>query len=202
MRYGANNVAAMLYRKSGFAYETPRKAFLAVYRGAVTFHKTGVSSANLGEAVGRNRVFVNNVEGGGITTPGTGAMWAVHEMGHALNFALLPNGVDDLGYGAGLVSLSLEGIFSNGVRIAGNTTASYADNNTYIRTTTGYRTGAMGRATPYQQNTTASAAEDFADMFMNYVFGSFANDAYGAARNDFMSSHMGHWISLAVSTDR
>ncbi len=198
--YGAYRIGAMLYRESGFAYETPRKAFLAVYGGAVTFHKTGLSAPNLGEATGRNRVLVNEVAGGGITGAGAGAMWAAHEMGHALNYALLPNGVDDLNYGAGLVSLALEGIFVDGQRVAGNTTRSYANNNTYVRNSAGYKLGPGGETTPYRQNTSVSASEDFADMFMNYVFGSFADNAYGAARSSFMDSHMSAWISLATST--
>jgi len=196
--YGAYRVGAMLYRESGFAYETPRKAFLAVYGGAVTFHKTGLSAPNLGAATGRNRVLVNDVDGGGITSAGAGAMWAAHEMGHALNYALRPNGVDDLNYGAGLVSLALEGIFVDGKRIAGNTTRSYADDRTYVRTALGYKSSGNGK--PYQQNASQSASEDFADMFMNYVFGSFADDANGAARSNFMDSHMSAWISLATST--
>ena len=39
--------------------------------------------------------------------------------------------------------------------------------------------------------------EDFADMFMNYVFNSFANNSAGDARNSWMQDNMGHWLDLA-----
>lgn len=128
-------------------------------------------------------------------------MWAAHEMGHALNYALVPNGIDDSNYGAGLVDLALESIFIDGARIAGNLTRSYANGTTYVRTSYGYQPGPNGRTTPYQQNSTSAASEDFADMFINYAYGSFANDAYGAARYNFMEPHMGAWIALAVSAN-
>jgi hypothetical protein len=41
------------------------------------------------------------------------------------------------------------------------------------------------------------AGEEFADMFMNFAMGTFANDPYGAARMDWMVTNMSDFISAA-----
>lgn len=136
-------------------------------------------------------------------------MWAAHELGHAFNLALHPNTTDNLNYGQGIIDLALEGIFAvtddTGIpkRIAGNTTQSYANDDYYTRTSFGYQDGINHRdGGPYQQNDTAAVSEDFADMFMNWTFNSFAGNDAGAARYNFMNSHMSAWTSLAVTNNQ
>ena len=71
----------------------------------------------------------------------------------------------------------------------------------YTRTGYGYLPG-KGPNGSYQQNTWPNAKEDFADMFANYSFGSFDTNEAGIARNNWMDSHMGAWIGLAVSNNQ
>jgi hypothetical protein len=201
---GAMQVAEALFLAGGEQFNSPREAFMAVYGGAVKFRKTGVGADNLGEATsenGRLVIKVNNHPDVGITDPTTGAMWAAHELGHAFNIATKQEGEF---WGPGYIDLAREGVWVNGTRIAGNTNPiSYSDNNTYVRTADGYRPGlAVGINGPYQQNTRRDVGEDFADMFMNWAFSSFADTNAGVARYNWMDNHMSTWISLAVANNQ
>jgi hypothetical protein len=40
----------------------------------------------------------------------------------------------------------------------------------------------------------SNSHEDFADMFMNWVFGTFAEDDYGAKRNDWMTTNVAEFV--------
>lgn len=40
--------------------------------------------------------------------------------------------------------------------------------------------------------------EDYADMFMNWVYGSFAKNSYGVGRYDWVDERMGGWINNMV----
>jgi hypothetical protein len=53
------------------------------------------------------------------------------------------------------------------------------------------------RTKPWQQNTKDEDGEEFADMFLNWVFDSFANDPAGAARYNWMDENMADWIYYA-----
>jgi hypothetical protein len=41
-----------------------------------------------------------------------------------------------------------------------------------------------------------SVGEDFADMYMNYIFNSFSADLAGTARYNWMDTHMEIWLAL------
>lgn len=55
---------------------------------------------------------------------------------------------------------------------------------------------------PYQQNTTWSAAEESGDMFSNWSFNSFDNDDYGTGRYGWMSNNMDVYLPLAVAANQ
>jgi len=137
-------------------------------------------------------------------------MWAAHELGHAFNYALYPNTTDNRSYGQGIIDLALEGVWVKGERIAGNVKGMYAvdvDPVTgevyYLRTSAGYRSGLYSvDGGPYQQNATSAVSEDFADMFMNWTYDTFAANDYGDERYYWMDSHMSTWISLAVANNQ
>jgi hypothetical protein len=195
---GAWQVAKTLYGASGNQFTSPRAAFLAVYGGTVTFNKTGTSSAEgaMGEAKSENliNVYIHDVS---ITSSIAGSMWAAHELGHAFNYALSPNETEPkYSHGQGLIDLAQKGIRVNDILISGasSSTSWLGD---YVRDFRGYESGTY----PYIQNPEHSASEDFADMFSNYVYNSFATNDYGIARYDFMSNHMSGWIALAVSNN-
>ena len=48
------------------------------------------------------------------------------------------------------------------------------------------------------QSTQTSGSEIFADMFIGWVHGKWANDAYGTVRKNFMNINMPSWITNAV----
>jgi RHS repeat-associated protein len=127
-----------------------------------------------------------------------------HEMGHVFNGVIVDKSVSGeipqttvSPYNA----LTDEGIFAvtylkrsacySIEQIAGQV------NNEYLRTSFGYL--------PYtRENTSASAGEDFADMFANWVMshsgygGGFTNDSYGIARHDWMDWHIYYWLDVLL----
>jgi hypothetical protein len=66
---------------------------------------------------------------------------------------------------------------------------------------TGYKIGNQNVYTqlhPPSWESYDPAGEEFADMFMNYVAGTFANDPYGLARMLWMTTNMSEFISKAI----
>ncbi len=55
----------------------------------------------------------------------------------------------------------------------------------------------QGRTWPWQQNTASTPNEEFADMFLGWVYNGFASDSFGAARYNWMATNMAEWIALA-----
>ena len=43
-----------------------------------------------------------------------------------------------------------------------------------------------------------SACEDYADMFMNWVYGSFAKNIWGTGRDMWMDERMGGWVKESI----
>lgn len=78
------------------------------------------------------------------------------------------------------------------------------DNGVFTRTDRGYRPSddPQGWGSPYQQHSLAmgdgnNTHEDFADMFLNWTYNSFADDSAGRARYNWMASNMALWVSQA-----
>lgn len=200
---GAWQVAKVLFEASGGQFASPREAFLAVYGGTVTFHKMGTvhKEGAMGEAMGKRTINVH-IHKTAITSSSAGSMWAAHELGHAFNNALSPNTTDNLNYGQGLIDLALKGVTTaDGERFTGIplNSKSYSNYDLYRRATD---LGYQSEAGPHVQNDNPWPNEDFADMFSNWAYNSFAQDKYGAARYNFMDSRMKGWIDLAVSNNQ
>lgn len=72
---------------------------------------------------------------------------------------------------------------------------------TWIRTEDGYcSSGRPCMQHPLTMDDAGlSSGEDYADMFMNWVQNSFADNAKGDARFKWMDSHMGNWVYLSVN---
>ncbi len=115
-----------------------------------------------------------------------GGQNTAHELGHALAQLLGGRPYDDLN-----ATMIVDAL---GNDVAGGS------GGTYIRTNNGYVL-TNGSTWSWQQNTDATANEDFADMFLNWSYNSFDNDPAGAgdARYQWMSANMPSWIELAVT---
>jgi hypothetical protein len=108
-----------------------------------------------------------------------------HELGHVLDVRT------GLG-GSGSMWTTIkdaEGKYVTGINNEGN----------WIRTDYGYRSDWYpDQMHPANEIGGQSTIEEFADMFMNWVYDSFAQDAAGQARFDFMTTNMADWISSAI----
>jgi len=113
-----------------------------------------------------------------------------HELGH--NF---DHSIDAWGYGRTMLSqttiVDANGNYVEGIPFGGGA---------WARTDAGYRSDWF----PDQQhprrldNLGQTAGEGFADMFMNWVQNSFANDPAGQARHNWMTVHMAEWVPKAM----
>jgi RHS repeat-associated protein len=196
---GAWQVARSLYEAGGGQFSSPRDAYLSVYGGSVTFYKTGTGSSAgaMGEAKSKNLIHVYH-HSTAITSASAGTFWVAHELGHAFNYALVPNQTEpNYNHGQGVIDLAQKGVRVNGALISGATSSTSWLGN-YTR---GDFEGYQNSSPPHIQNPAYSASEDFADMFSNYVHNSFAVGNAGQARYDFMANHMSSWIALAVSNN-
>ncbi len=127
-----------------------------------------------------------------------------HEMGHVFNGVIVNKTI------AGEIpentpspynALSVEGIYAipyiNRLSCYSVEQIAGIANGEYLRTLFGYLPNT-------RENTTASAGEDFADMFANWVMAhssygnGFANDAYGIARHDWMDWHIYYWLTVLL----
>ena len=115
-----------------------------------------------------------------------------HEFGHLFDHKI----TGEFGYGRNVLYNSTitdkNGKYVEGKPIGGGAWARMPD---------GY--GGTGR--PYMQHPITMDAlgktqgEDFADMFMNWVQNSFADNAAGRARYDWMDARMGAWVFSSVN---
>lgn len=173
---------------------TSREAFLYFYGGRVLFYKTGTAN---GTAYGKyeyigapvNRSGIKVYTAANITSPNTGYRWATHEMGHFFEAR-----VNDI-RGWGHVRNTLEN--------TDNIPRRGTDNNVNTYGFAGTRYG-------WQQSPEATAAEEFADMFLGWNYNRWEMDpvngddlsVLGQARSDFMSRYMASWIALVINRER
>jgi hypothetical protein len=62
-----------------------------------------------------------------------------------------------------------------------------------------YEAGTVGNLIlDWIQSSSNDATEVFADQFIGWVYGKWADDKYGRLRRDFMDKHMRHWIEQAM----
>jgi RHS repeat-associated protein len=184
---GAQQVARALWEASGRQLASPRSAFLEVYGGSVTFHKTGQScTAATGATsclaqVQTSRmvhVYTNIYDSNGnsrIPGPNTSDRWAVHELGHAF-----------------------ESRVNGRIGTWGHVRSQLPDN-TLNRN--GFASGFPG----WQQSRENTRGEIFADMFVGWSYGQWETNPFtGALTNDaalkadFMTTNMSVWIDSAT----
>jgi RHS repeat-associated protein len=205
-----NRIGSALSSISGGYLGSPSEAFVKVF-GGLTFTKSG--SGNGCEA------------GGSGFTCGTGvdfdARLATHELGHTLNAVIINNETHRLqnagwSYDDALArATSTVGPYYDLANAAiedslGNWVMGTHPGGVYERTKLGYKSGGPpdmyhGSDDWADWNSNANNLarnEDFADMFMNWVFdnfdyGSAANGAW-AARDNWMTTNMAEWIGQAT----
>jgi hypothetical protein len=129
--------------------------------------------------------------------PDRGGMYtAVHEFGHLFANAVgkaqgIPVPYRDLQHAKVMATITEDGVEQEHFVFGGQT-----------RTPLGYQqlkdvSGTTLLPSRWEQHR-ACCGEDFADMFLNWTLGSFAEDAYGAARSDWISERIPGWIALTV----
>jgi len=163
--------------------------FLAAYGGQVTFERSDANCANCwAETNASNITVYANAFDAASTYPQYGHLNTAHELGHAFSHNAGRQPYDDL-----------DAIFIRDA--AGNAIAGGGGTGTYTRRNAGYVLTPPNNTWPWQQNTTASASEDFADMFLNWSYSSFDNDqaGAGAARNRWVTVNTPRWMALAVA---
>lgn len=178
---------------------TSREAFLYFYGGRVLFYKTGTAN---GTAYGKyeyigapvNRSGIKVYTAANITSPNTGYRWATHEMGHYFEAR-----VNDI-RGWGHVRNQLEEYSTLDENDPAYIPRRGTDNNERSYGFADVRYG-------WQQSPEATAAEEFADMFLGWNYNRWAPSTdrdylVGQARANFMDSHMASWIALVINRER
>jgi len=167
---------------------TAEEALKLTHRGTITFSRTGQSCA---EATGvETNICWGRVTGVRAievyTNAGdvTGAYyWFGHELGHAFEAAVggftpskaLQKAQDD------------DPAFPN--RVVGDD-GLVSNSKTW---------GFAGTLWTWQQSSSANANEEFADMYLGWVYYGFEDSPIGQMRANFMANNMSAWADLAVS---
>jgi RHS repeat-associated protein len=120
------------------------------------------------------------------------ARLTVHELGHVFDISAGWNGALDSGNSAHM----LETIYdSDGVYVTGPACQGCP----YVRTNEGYRSeGFPDQQHPANISGGQQPIEEFADMFTNWIYDSFADNAAGEARYNFMTVNMQHFVNEAI----
>jgi len=175
---------------------TAREAFLLVYGGKVTFTWTGERKDHGAFTESANSILVYDTrptdtitkDDEGNDLPGAitnKRHWATHELGHAFSSALSGKPSDDTG-----TFLDMEG--NEGV---GRPRDGSGNENEYY----GFG-GPWKSPRKWQQSKYSNKYEQFADMFLGWVYGEWApsfNPSFGSgqAMSNFMNDNMPIWLS-------
>ena len=178
--------------EANFTPLTAGQAFRSAMGGTVEFNRSnaGCTTGCWGEATRRRTITVytdafNNNGQARFAGTFNGVQWAIHEMGHL--FERRVNGI--LGWDHIRDTLGRHRDFENLLsRGADNNENSY---------------GFAGTLFGWQQSPETTTGEIFADMVIGWTYGQWESrdgnlTASGAARAQFMNSHMPGWISLVV----
>jgi len=164
---------------------TPAEALKLTHRGTITFSRTGQSCA---EATG----VATNICWGRVTgvraievytNAGdvTGAhYWFGHELGHAFEAAV----------GRSIPSAALQQAQNTDPAFPNRVVGDDSNRETW---------GFAGTRWTWQQSSSANANEEFADMYLGWIYYGFEDSPIGQMRADFMANNMSAWVDLAVS---
>ncbi len=163
---------------------SPEEAFLLVYGGTVVFKWTGEDNPE-GAAFteGPNSILIYNTK---VTNK---TEWIIHELGHAFSQKLGGKPVMDTDS------------FLSGRPSVGRPRDVELDPDLFY----GFA-GSFDSPRKWQQTAVTTPSEQFADMFLGWVYGkwepgSFANTNYsyaGFSMSNFMNTYMPHWLDLIV----
>ncbi len=169
-------------------------AFLLVYGGSVDFHKTGQSCSEAtgysgcwGRSTGRNSIEV--FTDAGDTLVGD-VHWAVHELGHSYVSAV---GTFDIGVGG--LKFTLPGLLEAFQQLGfPDRPPDSASDSTW---------GFAGGRWEWQRSSSGLASEEFADMYLGWVYGQWEMQGGvmtrdGQHRSYFMNSLMPYTVDLAI----
>ncbi|MBE7531271.1 MAG: hypothetical protein HND44_24725 [Chloroflexi bacterium] len=160
---------------------TASEAFLLVYGGSVSFMKMGVAcdSGCWGRSTGRNsiEVYTNIVDDGGVNRLIGDEHWAVHELGHSFVNAT----------GGSLPLTHYENLQRVG----------YADRGG--RCLSEY-CGFAGDQWEWQRSGDGATSEEFADMFLGWVYSQWESGTInGYQRSLFMNHMMPTYVDMTVN---
>ena len=167
-------------------------AFLLVYGGSVNFNKTGQScldatgySGCWGSSTGRNGVDVYTDAGDYLVGD---VHWAVHELGHSYVSAVGSFGEQ---------KFTLPSLL-DAVQKAGN---GFPDRPPGIDRDSTW--GFAGGRWEWQRSSNGAASEEFADMYLGWVYNQWEMEAgslsvAGQQRSDFMNALMPYTLDIAI----
>jgi hypothetical protein len=128
-----------------------------------------------------------------------------HELGHELAFLLYDSQKGYANLPDHPVSMLIdEGIWDNGEFITGNRNGSYDRNGGLsAQDGNGYRSDDYHDEWQYHPRTMGvdgnSADEDWADIFLNWTYDSFADNPHGAALDQLTDANMEKWLKAALA---
>lgn len=157
---------------------TPQKAFNIAF-GKVIFKKLGNSSIWCGLASGNTISLKSGC--------GMDQYLVVHELGHIFN---------NVKNGKPYRVLARQGVVdANGKLVTGRRNGRYNRHMGLRAPKNGYKTNGTSRYMMHPKNLVYgnTACEDFADMFLNWVYGTFVNNRRGRALEAWMTWRMGNW---------
>ncbi len=183
---------------------SPEEAFLLVYGGSVTFTKTGQSclaatgySGCWGRSTGKNsvEVFTDIVDANGVNHLVGDVHWAVHELGHSFVSVV---GSFSLRTGGPSFTLPSFLEFVQGLGIGFPDRLPGSDKLT--------KSGFAGGRWEWQRSSSGKASEEFADMYLGWVYGQWETmgtagtplTEAGSMRSDFMNTVMPFTVDLAI----
>lgn len=185
---GIRSIGSKFYSYSSFINGSPSSIFRAVFRNGVSVRKS-TTAGGFCEASGVGFSCLSNVNFD------TGLV--IHEFGHTFNATFINENIEGL---SPYNLLAKSSLFTSDLQfITGLHRVLSPDGNGYEtkwdRTFSGY----VDSVPPYAYHGTRwndwnSASEEFADMFANWVKGSFSVDEAGNIRNGFMQAYMGTYI--------
>jgi hypothetical protein len=158
---------------------TPIEAFLNVFGGKLIVNWTGDDCGDVncwGEITGQRTLTIYGGE-----NPTINEKWIVHELGHMFDGAADYQPRDTLGNGSSYISLR-------------NCEAALCTNE---ESNANNHWGFAGPAFGWQQSRQDYVYEDFADMFLGWVFGEFGANREGERRRDWLETHMLNLIDTA-----
>jgi hypothetical protein len=163
-------------------------AFLLVYGGSVNFQKMGVACAQgcWGRSTGRNSIKVyTDIVSDGVNRLIGDRHWAIHEFGHSFVNAT----------GGSLPLTNYEALQGYG----------FANRGVIGGCDDPVKCGFAGGQWEWQRSGDGAASEEFADMFLGWVYNQWEMDDFGILtkngyqRSSYMNNFMPTYVDMAVN---